>query len=276
MELKKAWDFVYDYLKQNGIDEPSDVDLIFGEVLQKNRAEIKLIKEISISQFDEIMIITKKRATHLPLQRIFGKTNFFGLDFNLNDDTLIPRFDTEILVEKVVKFIKNQKRRELKVLDLCTGTGCIAISIAKNTDAVVTAVDVNENALSMAKFNAKQNGVNVNFLLSDMFQNIPLQQFDIIVSNPPYIKSGDIPYLDPTVKDFEPYLALNGGEDGLYFYNVIAENAFKYLVSQGKVFMEIGEKQAQSVANIFNLCYTDIEIVKDLHKNDRVIIASSK
>lgn len=272
MELIDAWNFIYNYLKSYDIDEPSDVDIIFCEILNKNRAELKLIKRISEIDFNKAMNIARKRATHKPLQRIFGKTNFYGLDFSLNEDTLIPRFDTEILVDEVLKFIKNSRLDAPKILDMCTGSGCIGISVAKNSNALVTLLDINENALNMAKENAKSNYVNVDFIQSNMFENLS-GNFDIIIANPPYIKSKDILALSPTVKDYEPYLALNGGEDGLDFYRIIADNSKNFLANDGTLFLEIGFNQAQSVANLLKICYSNIEIIKDLQNNDRVVIA---
>lgn len=273
MNLKKAWEETNKLLLDNNINEESDVDLIFCEVLKLNRAELKLKKEITSTEYNRIISIAKQRANNIPLQRILGKTNFWGLDFEINEDTLIPRFDTEILVEQVLKYINKHKNKQLKILDLCTGSGCIAVTIAKFSDSLVWASDINKNALKMAQTNAQNHNVKVNFIESNMFDNVN-EKFDIIVSNPPYIKSSDIPNLDSTVKNYDPILALDGGKDGLKYYKIISNCAKNYLNKNGTLFFEIGYNQAKSVANILKTCYNGIEIVKDLQGNDRVVIAN--
>lgn len=273
MELKKAWEEIYKILSDNDINEPSDIDWIFCEVLKLNRAELKIRKEISLAEYNKIISIAKERAKNIPLQRIFGKANFWGLDFFINDDTLIPRFDTEILVEQALKYINKLGNNHLKILDLCTGSGCIAVTIAKFSNSLVWASDINKNAIEIARKNAKNHNVKINFVLSNMFDNIN-EKFDIIISNPPYIKSMDIKLLEPTVKNYEPILALDGGDDGLKYYNIIVNNAKEHLSKNGVLLLEIGYNQAKSVANILKTCYNDIQVVKDLQGNDRVIIAS--
>ena len=195
-----------------------------------------------------------------------------GLDFYVDSNVLIPQPDTEILVEEVIKLCNENA----EVLDLCTGSGAIGVSIAKNIkNAKVTMSDISEKALEIARKNVNNNecGDNCKFVLSNMFEKIE-ERYDVIVSNPPYIKTEVIKILDKEVQN-EPNIALDGGEDGLYFYRIIAENAYNYLNKGGILALEIGYDQKDEVINLLKLedNYTDIYCKKDLSGNDRIIIA---
>lgn len=209
----------------------------------------------------------EKRATHYPLEYILGKQEFMGLEFKVNENVLIPRQDTEILVERVLRTAKGKK-----VLDMCTGSGCIAISIAKFAETEVThAIDISKGALEVAKENAKLNEVSVEFMESDLFTNV-VEKYDIIVSNPPYIESEVIETLMPEVKQYEPRLALDGTADGLYFYEKISKEARKYLTESGEIFYEIGYNQGEAVTNILREAgFSYVEVIKDLAGLDRVV-----
>lgn len=206
-----------------------------------------------------------------PLQYITNHQEFMKLDFYVNENVLIPRADTEITVEEVISYCK--EKENLKILDLCTGSGAIAVSLGKYiNNCEVTAVDISDKALNIAKKNALNNNVkNIKFVLSDLFENIE-EKFDIIVSNPPYIKKEVILTLDEEVKK-EPILALDGGIDGLDFYRRIIEEAPKYLKEDGAIFLEIGYDQKDDVINIIKQTnqYKDISYKKDLAGNDRMI-----
>ncbi len=267
------WQKIRERFLKNGIVDESDVDWIFCEVLKCNRAELKSIKYIAPSDLEQVLDYAEQRLQGEPLQRIFGHANFYGFEFELNDDTLIPRFDTEILAECVIKEIK-ERARPLKVLDLCTGSGCIAITIAKLTNAQVIAIDINESALQMARINAEHLNAKVQFFKSDLFESLGEQKFDIIVSNPPYIKSSEIPTLE--VADFDPHLALDGGADGLNFYRRIALEAPKYLTANGKIFLEIGKGQSKDVKKLLADDFVDITSRKDFAGITRVILATKK
>ena len=211
--------------------------------------------------------------TGMPLQYITNKQEFMGLSFYVDSNVLIPQPDTEILVEEVINLCKEND----KILDLCTGSGAIGISIAKNVKgSQVIMSDISEQALEIAKNNAKNNEVidKCNFILSNMFENIQ-EKFDVIVSNPPYIKTEVINTLDKEVQN-EPYLALDGGEDGLYFYRVIAENAYKFLNKDGILALEIGYDQKEEVINLLKLTekYASIYSKKDLAGNDRIVVGT--
>lgn len=201
------------------------------------------------------------------LRILYGYKEFMKLRFFVNDNVLIPREDTEILVQEAIELNKKS------ILDMCTGSGCIAISLAKYIEgAIVDAVDISKEALELAEKNADFNAVKVNFINSNLFENIS-KEYDLIVSNPPYIPSLDIEELQSEVKN-EPHIALDGGDDGLDFYKKISKEALKYLRVDGILMYEIGYDQAISVSNILKNCgYKDIKVIKDFGGNDRVVIA---
>lgn len=205
----------------------------------------------------------------MPIQYITNKQEFMKLNFYVDKNVLIPQPDTEILVEKAIE-ICNNHGNDIKILDLCTGSGAIGISIAKNIkNAKVYATDIKNTVIDIAKQNAKQNNVdNIEFIVSDMFENIQEKDFDIIVSNPPYIETDVIKTLPTEVRN-EPIIALDGGKDGLEFYKIILSEYKKYLKKDGYLLLEIGYNQAKSVGELINLNYS---IIKDLAGNDRVII----
>ena len=189
---------------------------------------------------------------------------------------LAPRQDTEILVEQAIKYINDQQQVQ-KVLDLCTGSGAIAITIAKNTNSKVTATDISKRALAVATKNAKNLDAKVTFLQSDAFKDLkPSSKFDIIISNPPYIPTKVIETLDEEVKNHDPLIALDGGEDGLDFYKIIADNAPKHLSKGGVLMLEIGYDQKQSVPKLLQTKFKDIQVLNDYGGNPRVVIATKK
>lgn len=209
-----------------------------------------------------------------PLQYITNNQEFMKLNFYVDSNVLIPQPDTEILVEEVLNVIN--KGEVKNILDLCTGSGAIGVSIAKYTEAVITMSDISKNALEIAKKNAVNNEVvsKCNFILSNMFENIK-ETFDIIVSNPPYIKTKIITTLDKEVQN-EPIIALDGGIDGLDFYKVIAENSYQYLNENGILALEIGYDQKEDVIALLNSTghYKNIYAKRDLAGNNRIIIAN--
>lgn len=206
-----------------------------------------------------------------PIQYITNVQEFFKLNFFVNEDVLIPRQDTEILVEEVLRISKEKS----KILDLCTGSGAIAVALAKNiAEANTTATDINKRSLEVAKINAKNNNVNIQFLYSDLFESIKDNDFDIIISNPPYIETDEIENLSREVRN-EPKIALDGGIDGLDFYKKIAEKAYDYLKKDGYLCLEIGYNQKRSVIDILNSTkmYYNISVKQDLAGLDRVVVA---
>ncbi len=253
--------------RQQNIDEV-DVDFIIASVLNISHTELNLVDEISAEQIEKINEIASIRLTGKPLDKILGYKYFYGLKFEVNEYVLSPRQETEILVETALKYIKQENYKS--VLDLCTGSGCLAVCIKRKTDAEVTATDVSLKALNVAKTNAYKNNANIKFVRSNMFEKIE-GKFDLIVSNPPYIASDELKDLDDEVRLFDPLLALDGGELGLKFYNIIHDNAKKHLNDNGMLIMEIGDEQFDLINNLFN-DFRLIETVKDYQGINRFVV----
>lgn len=276
----RAFSVVYNEVKNKlasaGVNDKSETDWLIATVLGKNRAEIKLVSTITERQYQDIMKATARRAKGESLDNIFGFTEFYGLTFDVNKKVLTPRMETEILVEQVLKNVKNFKNPT--VLDLGTGSGAIAVAVAKNCDAEVTAIDISKNALATAEENARKNGVKIEFLHSNLFDGLKRKRkFDIIVSNPPYIASEDIKGLDKNVRECDPILALDGGEDGLDFYRSIIPTSTKRLNAGGMLFLEIGKGQGRDVRKIMRECgFDEIKTIKDYNKIERVICGKHK
>ena len=253
-----------------GVDDYADIDWIMCEVLGKRRSELAFVSEISVEDEAKIMNAAEKRMKHIPLGYIFGKTNFYGYDLMVNENVLIPRLDTEILIETAIKEIKS--RENATILDIGTGSGAIAIVLNKETNAKTIAVDVSEKALEVAKQNAITNNAEVEFIHSNLFENLGKIKVDFIVSNPPYIESSVIAGLDKEVRDNEPILALDGGEDGLDFYRVIVKEAKNHLNPNGMLLFEIGYNQGEALKELMKNGFKNVKVIKDYGNNDRVVI----
>lgn len=236
--------------------------------VDRNFYYLHMDEDITAEQQKEYEIALKKRAEHIPLQYITGEQEFMGLKFKVNSNVLIPRQDTEVLVEEALKRIQPGMR----VLDMCTGSGCIAVSIAKNVPHIeMHAVDISKQALNVAKDNAKLNEVSVEFERSDLFDHVA-GKYDVIVSNPPYIPTSEIPKLMPEVGSFEPVEALDGKEDGLYFYRKIIAECKDYLNPDGMIFFEIGYEQGADVSALLQEAgFSQVAVVRDLAHLDRVV-----
>lgn len=270
--------------------------ILLGFILNMSNSELVIYENKSVDEQDVnayLQYLNEVKEGY-PVQYITHNQAFMGLDFYVDENVLIPQPDTEILVEEAIRVInekntniakdinKREKvidaqeinQEEYNVLDLCTGSGAIAISIAKYTNAKVYASDVSNEALNVARKNAKKHETNIEFINSDMFNNIEKNDFDIIVSNPPYIEKSTIPLLDKEVQS-EPQIALDGGDDGLDFYRIISEQAYRFLKKYGSLMLEIAYNQKNSVSELLaqNEHYSNIECIKDLAGNDRVIIA---
>ena len=211
----------------------------------------------------------QKRSEKIPLQYITGEQNFCGLDFYVNENVLIPRLDTEVLVEKILEYEEPGER----VMDMCTGSGCIAITLQKLGGFQVMAVDISDEALTLARKNAQRNQAQVTFFQSNMFEQLSnTSKVDVIVSNPPYIESKVVDELDDEVKKYEPRLALDGMEDGLHFYRILAREGKRFLNEGGRLYVEIGFDQAEAVKELFGAQgFLDIQVYKDLAGLDRVV-----
>lgn len=253
-------------LNQNGIDE-REARLLLAFSLETTLEKLFVKNEMTYKEYKKYMQIVEKRSSGIPYAYITGHKEFMKLDFIVNKNVLIPREDTEILVQEAIKINKKE------ILDMCTGSGCIAISLAKYIEnSLVDAVDISKRALKIAMLNASKNNVNINFIKSNLFKKVE-KTYDLIISNPPYIKTEDLKNLQKEVKN-EPMRALDGGETGLYFYKKIINKAAEYLNENGFLLLEIGYDEAKEVSKLLqNNNYINIEIIKDLSGNDRVVKA---
>lgn len=252
--------------------DESDIDWILVEVTEKRRSELALMRSVTKEQFEAARAIAEKMKDGAPLQYALGSTEFFGIRLGVAPAVLIPRPETEELAEKVIEEVRS--RGGGRVLDLCTGSGAIAIAVAKNSPAEVTATDVSEAACTVARANAAGAGASVKVLAGDMFAPVAEEKFDVIVSNPPYIPHGDIAGLQDRVKKFEPLSALDGGEDGLDFYRTIAREGAERLTEGGVIFLEFGEGQADAVKELF--AAFDTEVYRDMQGKERMLRAAKK
>lgn len=268
---KKRCDVLSDVkntLLENGIDELAESEWIVSIALGVKRDEVNAETLVSPKNIDKINKIVNERISGRPLWYCIGDTDFYGYTINVDERVLIPRPETEILVENALKYID----KDSKVLDLCTGSGAIAIAIKKEKDAKVFALDISQDALDLAIENAKRNEADITFIQSDLFANLEEQKFDVILSNPPYIKSEDIKKLQKEVKDFEPILALDGGNDGLDFYKKIANEIKNHLKENGVVLLECGKGQAQDIKEML-VGFRSVEIIKDYNQIERIVKA---
>ena len=227
-------------------------------------------EEMTEEQVREFEVLIRKRAERVPLQYITGEQEFMGLTFHVNSNVLIPRQDTETLVEEALKILRPGR----KIMDLCTGSGCVLISILKNAhDVEGIGYDISKQAINVAKENAKLNDVPAVFERSDLFEDVTESDFDVIVSNPPYIPTDVVATLMPEVSQFEPHEALDGKGDGLYFYSKILEQCKNYMKPDGYVLFEIGCEQGDSVSTMMRLAgFSEVHVIKDLAQNDRVVM----
>jgi protein-(glutamine-N5) methyltransferase, release factor-specific len=276
---RKLFAKALDLLKSSGIENVEyDIKAILTDTfgLDLNKFILDMDNEFEPDKDLEAKYLSRieKRKMHIPLQYIINKQNFYGLDFYVDESVLIPRYDTENIVDRIVKDCKENKC--LSVLDLCTGSGCIAVCLKKNGFEKVYAADISDKALAVAKHNAKLNNADIIFLQSDLYENFPKEiRFDIIVSNPPYISTDKIAELETQVKDFEPKLALDGGKDGLDFYKKILKLSKDFINKSGRLYLEIGYDQAKEVVDLAKKeGYYNIQIIKDLSGRDRGISMS--
>ena len=273
MKLSELYSLFVDTLSKSGFAEAeSDSRLIFEYIAGIDRVKLTLDGDMELEPDveEKLKEALDKRLTHMPVQYITGYQNFMGLEFKVTKDVLIPRMDTETLVEEVLRLGLSNVR----VLDICTGSGCILLSILKYVyGSSGVGVDISDGALGVAEANSEALGIDATFIKSDMFENIPKdERFDIVVSNPPYIRSDVIGTLMSEVRDYEPLLALDGSEDGLKFYRIIADRAPEYLNNGGMLFLEIGYDQGAEVSALLSAAgFMDVEVIKDLSGLDRVV-----
>ena len=238
---------VKDKLAANGIDEDAEAEWIVSIVTGLKRSQLHQDKNVSPKNLMRIDEIVKERITGRPLWYCIGDTDFYGYKIKVDERVLIPRPETEELVEHALPFINETK----KVLDLCTGSGAIAIAVKKKTNAEVYASDVSKDALVLAKENAETNGAEITFVESDLFDNLSGEKFDVIITNPPYIPLAEKDDIQKEVRDFEPSVALYGGEDGMDYYRKISKLCGEFLNEHGVIIMECGDKECESVSEMF-------------------------
>ena len=270
-ELLKLGEYI---LKRENIQESHiKASILLQYILKQTKQELIINSEKTVepSKVNEYNNYLQAIIEGTPIQYITKHQQFMALDFYVNKNVLIPQPDTEILVEEGIKVIREQN---IKVLDLCTGSGVIAVSIAHYCqNSIVTATDISENALEVAKKNANLNNVNIEFIKSNLFDKLTEKSFDIILSNPPYIETDTIITLEKDVQA-EPHIALDGGKDGIEFYKKILNEAYKYLNTNGYLMLEIGYNQGNAVISLEhkNLKIITKQPIKDLAGNDRVVI----
>jgi len=282
--IQKLLNWITKYLTEKNIDSPRlCAELLLSHVLKKKRIELytNFDKTATKPQLDRLHDLIKRAAQNEPVQYLTGKTEFYSLQFRISPDCLIPRPETELLVERAIEFLRTRSGPQL-VCDLCTGCGCIAIAIAKNFDnARIIATDISNAALSIAGENVETYRLTnrIQLLQGDLFDPIMPQldtaKFDLVVSNPPYISIADFANLPQNVKQYEPKSALLAGVDGLDIYRRICDKLEYFLKPDAAVIMEIGYDQANAVRELLeqNASFTHIEIEKDLHHNDRIAVA---
>lgn len=275
MTINELLKLSIDTLTKNKIENPIlQSRILLAYTLNKEKEYLIVNKEEQVSKKseEEYRKNIEKLSLGTPIQYITNKQEFMKLDFYVDEHVLIPRPDTEILVEEVIDICNRTKTKS--ILDLCTGSGAIAISVAKYVENInIYASDINKDALEIVNINAKNNNVQITTILSNIFEDIKNMKFDVIVSNPPYIKTDVIKTLEKQVQK-EPKIALDGGKEGLDFYITIINEAHKYLNNDGYLCLEIGYDQREDVIDLINKTnkYTNIYAKKDLAGNDRIII----
>ena len=277
MNIKQALEEAKNILKSNNFEDSNIIAKeLLSYVLKKDKVYLTINSDTALTdtEYAEFTKYIEQIIDGKPLQYITQKQEFMGMEFFMNENVLIPQPDTEILVETVLDICKRYGKQSLRILDLCTGSGAIAISLSKILNTQVFASDVSTKALEVAEKNNVLNNSKVQFIESNLFEQINGEKFDIIVSNPPYIKNEEIKSLSKQVQN-EPYIALAGGEDGLDFYRKIIDEAYKHINKNGYLCLEIGYDQKEDLIKLIkqNENYDYENCIKDLSNNDRCIIA---
>ena len=271
MNYRKLYETGKDRLEKAGIQEAAlDARLLLEEVCRTDRNTLLVHGDRAVTEEEETQfrIFIERRSTHEPLQQITGWQEFMGLRFSVTEDVLVPRQDTETLVEEVMRYLRDG----MEILDVCTGSGCILLSLLRYSNGCMgVGCDISAKALAVAAQNAKELGISAQFIQSDLFESIE-GRFEYIVSNPPYIRKDMIPTLMEEVRDHEPLIALDGGEDGLDFYRKITREATEHLYSGGMLFFEIGYDQGETVKLLMEEeGYEEVTVSQDLAGLDRVV-----
>ncbi len=272
-----------EFLTRKGVESPRlQVELMLAHVLQLPRLKLYLNfdQPVTETQLSQVRAMVKRRGEREPLQHLLGSTCFCGLDFAVNSSVLIPRPETEVLAEKAWCHLRDLTRTGKSssplVLDLGTGSGCLGVILAvKCPEAKVHAIDISDDALEMARANAKRSGVSITFYKSDLFTTLPKDlKFELVVCNPPYIPRPEIEELQPEVRNYDPRLALDGGPDGLDFYRRLASDAQTFMAQESRLMAEFGDDQETAVTGIFQAAGWEIDpLIPDLNGKLRIIVA---
>ena len=271
MTYRELFEYGKKQLEDAGIEEAAlDARLLLEYICHTDRNALLVHGDSVRSDLEEqfYRMVIEKRAQRIPLQHITGQQEFMGLTFKVNEHVLIPRQDTEILVEEAMRYLSDGMR----ILDICTGSGCILLSLLKySNECEGLGVDISDDALAVARENAQNLGLEAEFRHSDLLEKVE-GKFDMIVSNPPYIETTVIDTLMPEVREHEPMLALDGREDGLYFYRRIVEQCTSYMTRGARLFFEIGYDQGEAVKDMMiHKGFCEVEIIKDYAGLDRVV-----
>lgn len=254
--------------KFNGVNSLSDADFLLAFVLGVPKSQLYTVTNIDNEKLEIFNSLVSRRILGEPMDSILGSTEYLGLNIPFSKNVLTPRQETEIMVDNIIR--EHEGVEGLRVLDLCSGSGCIGLSMSKHLHADVTLADISQEAMLEARKNALINNVQATFIISNLFDNIT-GKFDIIISNPPYIPTKDINSLEREVVEYDPILALDGGVDGLDFYRRIVKDAPKYLQDGGKIYMEFGIGQGEQIYNLMSKSFKDIEIFRDYSGIERYI-----
>jgi len=285
--IQKLLNWVTEYLTNKGIDSPRlSAEILLSCALNMKRIELYMYfdRPVEKEQLDLLHGLVKRAGQNEPIAYLTGKTEFYSIELNITPDCLIPRPETELLVERAVEFLRTRTGKQL-VCDLCTGCGCIAVAIAKNlADADIIATDISDAALSIAAKNIEKHQLKnrITPLCGDLFDPLLPQmtdnKFDLLVCNPPYVSAPEFEKLDKNVKDYEPRIALFAGADGLDIYRRIIEKADDFLKPDAALMLEIGYSQGQAVKELLEQadCFAKVTIEKDFHNNDRIAIAKKQ
>jgi release factor glutamine methyltransferase len=282
--IQKLLNWVTEYLTSKGIESPRlSAELLLSYVLELKRIDLytQFDKQVPQDQLDKLHELVKRAGLYEPVAYLTGKTEFYSLELDITSDCMIPRPETELLVQRAIEFLRTRSGIQY-VCDLCTGSGCIAVAIAKNfLDARVTATDISAAALEVAARNTEKHRLKeqVRLLCGDLFepiiQQLDVSQFDLIVCNPPYVSTVEYEKLDKNVKDYEPQSALLAGEDGMDIYRKIVEKVDDFLKPGAALILEIGYAQGPAVRELLEQtsALAEIKIEKDFHDNDRIVTA---
>ena len=283
--IQRLLNWVTEYFTGKGIDAPRlSAELLLSHVLGLKRIELytQFDKPVARPELDALRGLVKRAGGHEPVAYLIGKTEFYSLELNITSDCMIPRPETELLVQRAIEFLRTRRGLQF-VCDLCTGSGCIAVAVAKNfPDARVMATDISAAALDVAAKNVEKHQLTerITLLQGDLFEplvrQLDVDQFDLIVCNPPYVSAAEYEALDKNVKDYEPRIALFAGDDGLDIYRKIIAKADQYLKPQAALILEIGYAQGTAVRELLEQtgAFGEIKVEKDVHDNDRIVTAN--